>query len=256
MKTDVFVKPICGNRESSSGVTTHSEASSCAGSVLLLASPECRVSVSRVAGPADKVQYHEAVSFLDACRLLLTYRCDVVIVMPGALKDDNETALAMLRIAADGAAVLVLSDGGQAPTGCADQTVMTTPVPQGRIPGGRQTSVHNPSNVVSVGPIIGYRGSGMIAVDGKLLKLSVTHARILWRLLDAPQNRCTSRELIDTMCNPDFGNAPRTLRVHIHRLRAKLAAHGAGGMLVNGSGGYWLHWPAGGGSHPWKRTAS
>lgn len=100
-----------------------------------------------------------------------------------------------------------------------------------------------PNPAIAVGPAMAYRSSGMITCGGKSLNLPVTQSRSLWRLLDAPQIRCNSAELIQTMRNPGLEKAPHTLRIHIHRLRNKLAALGGAGILIFGGGSYRLDWP-------------
>lgn len=214
--------------------------------VLLLVPQGARINIIRRSDRLEDCQDQQAGSLAEACRLLLTREFNMVVVLPGALRPMDEVSVAILRNMAQGAPVLVLSDNTLSPIQpgtSIDQASKAVEPPNKTFAADHSVFGPVPSNTVAVGPIIGYRASGMIAVGGKPLKLSVTQDRILWRLLEAPQNRCTLTDLIETMPNPGFSNARNTLRVHIHRLRSRLEAHGASRILASGSGSYWLHWP-------------
>lgn len=178
-------------------------------------------------------------SVIGACRQLLIQQFDMVIVLPGGVSPENEESLATLRDLANGAPVLVLSEAGTALPAMATSEELARELAISEQP-SNDTERHH---AVTVGPLVGHRSSGMITVNDEPLKLSLTQSRILWRLLDAPQYQCKATELVGAMANPGFKQALETLRVHITRLRQKLAAAGGNGMLVTGRGTYWLHWP-------------
>lgn len=178
-------------------------------------------------------------SLTDAYRQLLTQTFDLVLVLQDVPESNQDLVLTRLRDLASGAPVLVLSD-----TAAPDASVAGSKESKREMSALKQgvEDLMRPQTV-AVGPIIGYRASGMIMVNDEPLKLSPSLSRILWRLLEAPQNHCKVSELVDGMTNPEFPSAKDTLRVHISRLRSKLAAAGCGGVLVAGRGVYWLRWP-------------
>lgn len=207
--------------------------------VLVIAGPGLRFGVSRLQQPIRKRGDVRVDSLIEACRQLLTQKFDLVIVLPDAVGSNDEATLATLRDLANGSPVLVLSDTEEAADRAAHSREWQRELSDPESPTGdlmqRQT--------VSVGPIVGHRVSGMITGNGVPLKLSPSRSRILWRLLEAPQNQCKMDELVGAMANPARESAKETLRVHISRLRSTLAAAGCDGILVTGRGVYWLHWP-------------
>jgi DNA-binding response OmpR family regulator len=207
--------------------------------VLVIAGSDMRFAVNRVQQPVRKRRDVRVNSLTDAYIQLLTQRFDLVLILQDVSEANEELVLARLRDLASGAPVLVLSDRA-----LSDASVAGSKESQREISDSK-TGVENlvRPQTVAVGPIVGYRASGMIMVNDEPLKLSPSLSRILWRLLEAPQNHCKMSELVDAMTNPEFPSAKDTLRVHICRLRSKLAAAGCGGVLVAGRGVYWLRWP-------------
>lgn len=207
--------------------------------VLVIAGPEFRICVTRWQQPSRRRRDVKVDSVIGACRQLLIQQFDMVIVLPGGVSPEDEESLATLRDLANGAPVLVLSEAGTALPAMATSEELARELAISEQPSNDPERHH----AVTVGPLVGHRSSGMITVNDEPLKLSLTQSRILWRLLDAPQYQCKATELVGAMPNPGFKQALETLRVHITRLRQKLAAAGGDGMLVTGRGTYWLHWP-------------
>lgn len=195
--------------------------------------------VTRLQQPFKKRRDVKVDSVVEACRQLLVQQFDMVIVLPGAVTTQDQVSLATLRDLANGSPVLVVSETGALPSSATLSEELRRELPRPDPP----SNALEGNQAVTVGPVVGYHASGAITVNGTPVKLSSTQSRILWRLLDAPQHRCQATELVDAMPNPAFEHAQETLRVHISRLRQKLAAAGADGILVTGRGSYWLHWP-------------
>ena len=219
-------------------VTTPKERAHVPG-VLVIAGPRFPFGVTRWQQPSRKRRDVKVDSVIEACRQLLIQQFDMVIVLPGGVAAQDDVSLATLRDLANGAPVLVLSEADAALPRAAPSEELA------REMASPEQSINDPDlqQTVTVGPLVGYRASGMIAVNGEPLKLSLTQSRILWRLLDAPQHQCKATELVGAMAHPGFEQALNTLRVHLTRLRQKLAAAGGDGMLVTGRAAYWLHWP-------------
>lgn len=214
--------------------------------VLLLAPQDSSINISRIQSPKGECQDYQASSLAEACLLLVEHKFHMVFLLPGGLISNDEVSLSILLRLADGASVLVFGETGvpSAPLVIrADGTPAALELPTCKMAGRHTDFSAVPRHFIVVGPVTGYRASRLIAVGHKPLKLSLTQAGILWLLLEAPQNRCTLAQLIEAMPNPGLNKAHNTLRVHIHRLRSRLNAQGASGILVSGSGSYWLQWP-------------
>lgn len=179
-----------------------------------------------------------AASLREACLLLLFRRFEIVIILPGALVLMDEPSLTLLQKIAGGVQVLVLSED-PVPTLVPGSVEKSSQHP---LSTDRPPFTELPGEAIRVGPIVGYRASGITTVSGKPLKLFKTQSRILWRILVVPHNCRGIADLIAVMPNPHFAKAPHTLWVHIYRLRSKLAALGGEGMLISGTGSYWLQW--------------
>ena len=178
-------------------------------------------------------------SLTDAYLQLLTQRFDLILILPDVVGANQDQVLARLRDLASGAPVLVLSE--TAALGASD--VRSKDLMQELAGPGPVSGDLTRPPTVSVGPIVGYRASGMITANGDTVNLSPSLSRILWRLLEAPQHHCKTSDLVDAMANPELPSAKDTLRVHMSRLRSKLAAFGCDEVLVTGRGFYWLQWP-------------
>lgn len=207
--------------------------------VLVITGPSSRFSVNRLQYPVRKRGDVRVDSLIEACRQLLTQRFDLVIVLPDATSVSDEMTLATLRDLASGSPILVLSE-----TAASVGEITQSGEWQRELAGLEHVGADlMRCQTVTVGPIIGHRASGMITANGSPLNLSPSQSRILWRLLEAPQNQCKMAELVGAMDNPGLDNAMDTLRVHISRLRSKLAQAGCDRILATGRGVYWLHWP-------------
>lgn len=209
--------------------------------VLLLGGPEAKFDGKGVPRTSLESEVQFTRSLTEACRRLRFRKYRALVVLPDALDATDKSSLPMLRKLAGDACFIVLSGVTEVPA--LDAGISTAPnvvAPESDV--RLYPNFGTPQEkVVSVGPIVGDRASGMITVNEKPLLLSPTLWRILWRLLDAPQNRLHSSELIETMRNPGLSNTLQTLRVHIHRLRQKLSQFGASGLLISSRGGYSLY---------------
>lgn len=207
--------------------------------VLIIVGQGLRFGVTRWHDSLKKRRDVKVGSVVEAFRQLLIQHFDIIIVMPGVIAANDDESLGVLRDLANRSPVLVLSETTSLMANTAHFSE-----PERYLPTADQLNNDLAwHEAVSVGPLMGYRTSGMITMNGEPLKLSITQSRILWRLLDAPQHQCKAVDLVAAMDNPGFKHAMETLRVHITRLRQRLAAAGGGGMLVTGRGIYWLHWP-------------
>ena len=207
--------------------------------VLVIAGSNKRFAVNRLQMSFKKRRDIRVNSLTDAYLQLLTQKFDMILVLQDVADANQEKVLARLRDLASGAPVLVLSEAAALGASEGGSKGLLHELAG---PGQGNSDLTRPQTV-AVGPIIGYRASGMITANGEPLKLSPSLSRILWRLLEAPQNHCKTSELVDAMTNPEFPSAKDTLRVHISRLRSKLAAADCDGILVAGRGVYWLRWP-------------
>lgn len=207
--------------------------------VLVIGGHDKRTAVHLLQQSAKKRRDVRVDSLIEAYRQLLTQRFDLVLILPDASEATQDLVLARLRGLASGAPVLVLSETaapGSSEAGSKEaQQEIVAPAQEGEELARRQ--------IAAAGPIIGYRASGMITVNGEAINLSPSLSRIMWRLLEAPQHCCKTSELIEAMTNPNLTNVRDTLRVHISRLRRVLAAAGCDGTLVAGRGVYWLREP-------------
>lgn len=207
--------------------------------VLVIAGPGLRFRLSRFQRPTTKRRDLRVEWVDDACRLLMRQKYDMIIVLPGAVSTDNKESITLLTDLANGSPVLIVSHA---------ETPMTVN-PQAEdleqeVPGLDDSSIGRCQYpTVVMGPINGDSDSGVITAHGKLLKVSRTQSRIMWRLLASPDNKCTAAELVREMPNPDSDGALKTLRVLIYRIRKNLAEVGLGGMLHTVEGGYYLRLP-------------
>jgi len=228
-------KPIAWEPRGSAGPQPTFSVVPRAKGVLLLSPEGAAINSIQVRGSVDERDNQRAFTLVEACKVLLTRKFAVVIVLPGVLEPTHEVGLELLRSLADEASVLVLTenaDTGPATFGGCGTTAAAAVALNGS----------RPDCLVAVSR---GRPRGLVTVNGQPLELSVTQERILLRLLDAPHNRCTIADLIEALPNPSFRNATSTLRVHIHRIRTRLSRQGCGGILVSAGCGYYsLRWPS------------
>jgi two-component system OmpR family response regulator len=78
-------------------------------------------------------------------------------------------------------------------------------------------------------------------VDERWLALHPREFALLWRLGDRPGERVSRNRLLREVWRIEFDPGTNSVEVHVSRLRAKLAAAGAGGLVeTDPAGGYRL----------------
>jgi DNA-binding response OmpR family regulator len=88
------------------------------------------------------------------------------------------------------------------------------------------------TRLLRVGPLEIDTGSRRVSIAGAPIELCRLEYELLVHLARDPTGVCTKRELLGAIWNQRAG-ASRTVDSHASRLRRKLEAAGAGGMVVN-----------------------
>jgi DNA-binding response OmpR family regulator len=88
------------------------------------------------------------------------------------------------------------------------------------------------TRLLRVGPLEIDTGSHRVSIAGAPVELCRLEYELLVHLARDPTGVCTKRELLDAIWNQRAG-VSRTVDSHASRLRRKLEAAGAGGMVVN-----------------------
>lgn len=74
--------------------------------------------------------------------------------------------------------------------------------------------------------------------EGRRLALHPTEFALLWRLAEVPGQAVTRAQLFRDVWRIAFDPGTNRIEVHVSRLRRKLAAAGAGGLVETAGGGY------------------
>jgi DNA-binding response OmpR family regulator len=95
----------------------------------------------------------------------------------------------------------------------------------------RRTSPRRSASITVAGPIRIDRAAHQVTVNSWPVCLSETEFRLLSRLASEPMRVFTRQELLRDVWGYRSSSRTRTLDTHAHRVRAKLRAAGAGGVL-------------------------
>lgn len=86
------------------------------------------------------------------------------------------------------------------------------------------------SGYIRRGGVVVDQGAHLVTVEGRYVQLALQEFRLLTLLMENADHVMSRRDLLEQIWGPDFHGDPKTLTVHILRLRHKLEKHPEDGV--------------------------